>query len=74
MFLKQDPFLPDEEFVSYDVESLFTIVLVHETIYYILQVIYAEENLPNISSKLIMKRLQRGCEMRHHLISNHHLE
>ena len=74
MFLKQDPLLPDEEFVSYDVESLFTIVLVHETIYHILQVIYAEENLPNISSKLIMKRLQRGCEMRHQLISNHHLE
>ena len=32
MFLKQDPLLTDEEFVSYDVESLFTIVPVHETI------------------------------------------
>ena len=60
MFLKQDPLLPDEEFVSHDVESLFTNVPVHETIYYILQVIYAEEKLPNISSKLIIKRLQGG--------------
>ena len=34
---QQDPLLPDEEYVSYDVESLFTNVPVHETIDYILQ-------------------------------------
>ena len=37
MFLKQqDPLLPDKEYVSYDVESLFTNVPVHVTIDYIL--------------------------------------
>ena len=41
MYLKQqDLLLPDEEYVSYDVESLFTNVPVHETIDYILQEIY----------------------------------
>ena len=54
---QQDPLLPDEEYVSYDVESLFTNVPVHETIDYILQEIYVKEKLPKICSKLIMKRL-----------------
>ena len=54
---QQDPLLPDEEYVSYDVESLFTILPVHETIDYILQEIYVKEKLPIIRSKLIMKRL-----------------
>ena len=54
---QQDPLLPDEEYVSYDVESLFTSVPVHETIDYILQEIYDKEKLPKIRSKLIMKRL-----------------
>ena len=41
MYLKQqDLLLPDEEYVSYDVESLFTNVPVHETTDYILQEIY----------------------------------
>ena len=34
---QQDPLLPDEEYISYDVESLFTNVPVHETTDYILQ-------------------------------------
>ena len=42
---QQDLLLPDEEYVSYDVESLFTNVLVHETIDYILQEIYVKEKL-----------------------------
>ena len=29
---QQDPLLPNKEYVSYDVESLFTNVPVHETI------------------------------------------
>ena len=33
----KDPFLPDEEYVSYDVESLFINVPVQETIDYILR-------------------------------------
>ena len=54
---QQDPLLPDEEYISYDVESLFTYVPVHETIDYILQEIYVKEKLPKICSKLIMKYL-----------------
>ena len=58
MSLKQQhPLLADEEFVSYDVESLFTNVSVHETIDYILQEVYVKEILLKICSKLIMKRL-----------------
>ena len=54
---QQDPLLPDEEYISYDVESLFTNVPVHETIEYILQEIYVKEKLPKICFKLIMNRL-----------------
>ena len=61
MYLKQqNPLLPDEEYVSCDVESLFTNVPVHETIDHILQEIYIKKNpqkTPKICSKLIMKRL-----------------
>ena len=53
---QQDPLLADEKYVSYDVESLFTNVSVHETIDYILQVSVKEIFL-KICSKLIMKRL-----------------
>ena len=54
---QQDPLVADEEYVSYDVESLFTNVSVHETIDYILQEVYVKEILLKICSKLIMKRL-----------------
>ena len=58
MLLKQqDPLLPDKEYVSYDVESLFTNVPAYEAIDYILQEIYVKEKLPIMCSKLIMKRL-----------------
>ena len=58
IFLKQqDPLLLDEEFVSYDVESLYANVPVHETIDYFLSEIYVKEKLPKICSKLIMKCL-----------------
>ena len=33
---QQDPFLPNEEYVPYDVQSLFTNVPIQETIDYIL--------------------------------------
>ena len=42
----QPPLGPDEEYVSYDVESLFTNVLIHETIGYILDEIYVRKKLP----------------------------
>ena len=54
---QQNPLLPDKEYVSYDVESLFTNVPVHETIDYILQEVYVKEIFLKICSKLIMKRL-----------------
>ena len=39
---QQDPLLPEEEYISYDVESLFTNVPVHETTDYMLQEIYVK--------------------------------
>ena len=54
---QQDSLLSDEECLSYDTESLFTNVPVHETIDYILQEVYVKEKLSKICSKLIMKRL-----------------
>ena len=54
---QQDPLLPDEEYVSYDVESLFTNLPVHETTDYILQETYLKEKILKICSKLIMKCL-----------------
>ena len=53
----QPPLSVDEEYVSYDVESLFTNVPVNETITYILDEIYRNKKLPEICSRLIMKRL-----------------
>ena len=41
---QQDPLLPDEEYLSYDVESLFANVPVHETVDYILQKICVKKN------------------------------
>ena len=46
----------DEEDVSYDVESLFTNILVKETIHKIDQ-IYVQKKVPPISTKLRFKRL-----------------
>lgn len=46
----------DEEYVSYDVESLFTNVPVNDTITYIMDKIYKNEKWPKICIRLIMKR------------------
>ena len=54
---QQNPLLPNEEYVSYDVKSLFTNVSIQETIDYILDEIYVKNKLPKICSKLIFKRL-----------------
>ena len=54
---QQDPSLPNEEYVSYDVKSLFTNVPIQETIDYILDEIYVKNKLHKICSKIIFKRL-----------------
>ena len=59
---QQDPLFPNEEYVSYDVKSLFTNVPIQETIdeiyvIYILEEIYVKNKLPKICSKLIFRRL-----------------
>ena len=54
---QQDLLFPNEEYVSYDVKSLFTNVPIQETIDYILDEIYLKNKLPKICSKLIFKRL-----------------
>ena len=51
------PLQEDEEDVSYDVESMFTNILINETIEYILDQIYSKKRLKLICSKLIFKRL-----------------
>ena len=51
------PLKADEEYVSYDVDSLFTNIPLMETIEYIIKQIYTENKLPKICSKLIFKRL-----------------
>ena len=57
MLRQQKPLLPNEEHVSYDVESLFTSALIQKTIDYIIQEIYVKNKLPRIYSKLIFRRL-----------------
>ena len=54
---ERDLLKSNEQHVSYDVESLFTNVPVHETIEYIANEIYVENKLPKLCSKLIFKRL-----------------
>ena len=57
-FLKDlPPLKDDEEYVSYDVEYLFTNIPLKETIDYILEQIYVHNKLPMIRSKLIFRRL-----------------
>ena len=56
--LKVEPPLQiDEEHVSYDFESLFTIIPVRETINHILTEIYNHHKLKTMCGKLILKRL-----------------
>ena len=52
---KQLPLEENEEYVSYDVESIFTNVPIHDTIKYILEKIYNLNKLPHICSKLILR-------------------
>ena len=54
---EQDPLKSNEQYVSYDVKSLFTNASVRKTIEYIINEIYGENKLPKLCSKLIFKRL-----------------
>ena len=51
------PLEHNEEYVSYDVEPLFTNIPIHYIINNILEEIYIHNKLPHICSKLILKRL-----------------
>ena len=53
----QSPLNDDEEYVSYDVDSLFTNIPVAETIEYIIHQIYIGKKIPPTCSKLIFKHL-----------------
>ena len=48
MIREQPPLKENEKYVSYDVESLFTNVLIHGTIKYILEEIYTHNKLPHL--------------------------
>ena len=56
MIKNQIPLIPDEEYVSNDVDSLFTNIPVEETIEYIIYQIYNEKKVPQICSKTIFRR------------------
>ena len=53
---EQPPLDEDEEYVSYDVDSLFINTLVQDTIDYIIHQIYTEKKLPQICRKIIFRR------------------
>ena len=57
MIQDQPPLTNEDEYVSYDVESLFTNVPIKATIDYILDEIYVHNKLPIICTRLIMERL-----------------
>ena len=57
MIKNQTPLSSDEEYVSYDVDSLFTNVPVEDTIEYIIHQIYNEKKVPQICSKTVFRRL-----------------
>ena len=53
----QPPLSPCEEYVSYDVESLFTNVPIHKTIDFILDEIYVRNKLPQLCKRNLFKKL-----------------
>ena len=69
----QPPLNDDEEYVSYDVDSLFTNIPVVETIEYIIHQIYIEKKIPPVCSKLVFKRLLLKLTTECSFKFNHHL-
>ena len=51
------PLKNDKEYISYDVDSLFTNIPLKETINYILEEIYVNRKMKSICSKLLFRRL-----------------
>ena len=51
------PLQPDEEDVSYDIESLLTNVPVKETIEYTSKAVYEDEKLPSFCSRQVFSKL-----------------
>ena len=58
MLEQQKPLSLGEEYVLWDVHSVFTNIPVDETISYIINEIYQKNKLPQICNKIIFKRLQ----------------
>lgn len=57
MLHQEELLIPNEEYVSFNVNSLFTNVPIQETINYIIDEIYVEIKLLKICSKLIFRCL-----------------
>ena len=57
MLREQTPLSLDEEYVWYDVESLFTNIPLDETIFYIINKIYQKNTLPQIIFKMLLYKL-----------------
>ena len=57
MLKQQTPLSLDEEYVSYDVDSLFTNLPLDETMSYMINEIYKKIKLLQICRKKILKRL-----------------
>ena len=55
--LRENPLNSNEEYISYDVNSLFTSIPLGETIDFILDEIYVRKNLEPFCKKSIFKRL-----------------
>ena len=56
---KKNPLKYNEQYVSYDVETLLTNIPVQETIEYNINEISKEKKLPKLCFKLIFKRLMQ---------------
>ena len=57
MIKSEPPLLSNQEYVSYDVESLFTNIPIEETIDYILRQIYEKKKISPICKRSIMRKL-----------------
>ena len=58
----------DEENVSYDVESLFTNIIIKETIDFICDEIYRRKKLKSICQHFIFKKVLQNLQQNVHLV------